>query len=60
MNCIEVSIENLNDKLNTTILKSESLNVQSFSIGSKLNTTIDRTSIELNVSCSIICDVSVI
>lgn len=60
MNCIEVSIKKLNEKLNPTILKNENINVQSFSIGEKLNSKIEYVPGELKVNCSIICDTSLL
>lgn len=60
MNCIEVCIKKLNEKLNPTILKNENINVQSFSIGEKLNSKIEYVPDELKVNCSIICDTSLL
>lgn len=55
MICIDVSIKNLSKKLNTSILKRGDINVQTFSIGDKLNTTVDCVS-KMNIMCSMVCD----
>lgn len=60
MNCIEVSTTKLNEQINPSILKYENINVQSFSIGEKLNTTIKCDINKMNITCSIICDTSLL
>lgn len=60
MNCIDVSTTKLNERMNTSVLKHDSINVQSFSIGETLNTTTSCVTNKLNIICSVICDTSVL
>lgn len=60
MNCIKVSITKLNERIKPSVLKHKSINVQSFSIGEKLNAKVQCNANKMNVKCSIMCSTSVL